>query len=364
MIMLVMVINLTVRVLHDGRAEKIILHIHVLHRNIHPGTTGLHPSHAGLDGTHPGLHSLQSLLYTLEPLTDADEPLSEVMPNAIKLVAQAANALGHGGVLLAGWSSGNTSFVVVPRVLDGEAPLIVQLHLAYSLGTPWTVDLARAGVSLLGSAIVLDTSAVADQIVARRLTIAVVAGTELDNTVALVLSHSLDGCQKIVKASVDALWRRCKSARLARDHGSRCDRSGSRRRRDGGHLTRRAEGAGVAIGDNHAGGNSRVVGVLLERNFGGVLIDGWEKGKNEDRPRGRRSHRGVDGEVCQKCTRWWPARTRWTRALAGGHGERNGIQTLLVVVQTSSHGIAPCVKEKIRSQSSTTASRRPCEGMA
>ncbi|KAI0166201.1 hypothetical protein GGR57DRAFT_16394 [Xylariaceae sp. FL1272] len=263
-----MVVNLTVRVLHDGRAEKIILHVHVLHRNIHSSTTGFHASHAGFDGAHPGLHSFQPLLYALEPLTDPDKPLSEVMPDTIKLVAQAANALSHGGVLLAGGSSGNSSLVVVSGVLDSKAPLVVQLHLADSLSTPGTIDLACAGVPLLGGTVVLDTSAVADQIVTRGFAIAVVTGTKLNNAIALVLSHSLDGSEEVVEASVDALGRGCKGAGLARDHGSGRDRSGSRRRCNRGHLTRRAEGAGVAIGDNHAGGNSRVVGVLLERNFG------------------------------------------------------------------------------------------------
>ncbi|KAI1161935.1 hypothetical protein F5B18DRAFT_419374 [Nemania serpens] len=257
--------------LEDRSTQHGIFHLHVVHGNLHASSAGLHAGHASL-------HSLQSLLDALEPLGDAREALGDIVAYAIELVRQAAHALCYGGVLLAGRRGGDPGLVVVSRVLDGKAPLVVQLHLADGLGTPGAIDLTRARVPLLRGAVVLDTATVTDQVVARGLAIAVVAGAELDDTVALVLRHTLHGAQQVLEASIDALGRRGEGARLARGHGSGRDGRGNGRRGGRGHLTGGAQHTGRAVGDDDARGDGRVVRILLERNLGGV--DG-KVGENE-----------------------------------------------------------------------------------
>lgn len=73
-----------------------------------------------------------------------------------------------------------------------EAPLVTELNLAYSLRTPWTIHLSSTGIALFSCAVVFHSATVADQVVTRRLMIAVVAGAKLNNTIALLLGYPLD----------------------------------------------------------------------------------------------------------------------------------------------------------------------------
>ncbi|KAI0405625.1 hypothetical protein F4802DRAFT_164041 [Xylaria palmicola] len=161
--------------------------------------------------------------------------------------------------------------MVVPGILDSKAPLIVQLHLTNSLGAPRAVDFTGAGVTLFSGAVVLDTAAIAHQVITRRLAVSVVARAKLNNAVALVLSNALHSTQQILKAAVDALGRRSEGARLAGRHGS----GGNGRRSGGcggrGELTRGAQRTRRAVGDDNARGDGRVVRILLERNFDGIV---------------------------------------------------------------------------------------------
>lgn len=85
----------------------------------------------------------------------------------------------------------------MPCLLHDETPLVSQLNLTHGFPTPRAVYLARAGVTLLRSTAVLDSSAVTHQVEARRLSLAVVARPELHDPVSLVLSHSLYGSQEV-----------------------------------------------------------------------------------------------------------------------------------------------------------------------
>ncbi|KAI1310843.1 hypothetical protein F5Y03DRAFT_402543 [Xylaria venustula] len=217
-------------------------------------------------------------------MADAKEALVDIMINAVKLITQTANALCHGCVLLARLSSRHSGFVVVSAILNSKAPLVVQLHLADSLRTPGAVDFAGAWVSLLCSAVVLDTASIADQIITRRLAITIVAGSQLDHTVALILSHTLHGTQQVVEATVDALGRWCQGAGLAaaRGHGAGGDGSSDSGSGGGRELPWCAQRTRRAVRDHHARGDGRVVRILLERNFDGV---GGGRGKTKGRGR-------------------------------------------------------------------------------
>ncbi|KAI0976154.1 hypothetical protein F4678DRAFT_215584 [Xylaria arbuscula] len=221
-------------------------------------------------------------------MADAEEALVDVVINAVKLITQTSDALCHRCVLLTGLSSRDSGFVVVSAVLDGKAPLVVQLHLTDSLRTPGAVNFAGAGVSLLRGAVVLDTASIADQVITRRLAITIVAGSQLDYTVALVLGHTLHGTQQVVEAPVDALGRRCQGTGLAAARGHSAGGNGSDDSGSGGgrELPRCAQRTRRAVRDHHARGNGRVVRILLERNFGGV---GGRRG--ETKGRGRASGR-------------------------------------------------------------------------
>ncbi|KAI1355569.1 hypothetical protein F5Y01DRAFT_147830 [Xylaria sp. FL0043] len=279
-------------------------------------------------------------------MADTDEALGDVVIHSIELIAQASNALCHGCVLLARLSSRDSGFVVVSAVLDGKAPLVVQLHLAHGLGTPGAINLAGAGIPLLCSAVVFDTTSITDQIIARGLAITIVAGSQLDYTVALILGNALHGTQQVIEASVDALWGWCQGAGLAaaRGHGAGRDGGGSRGRRGRRQLTRCTQRTRRAVRDNNARGHGRVVGILLERNFGGV--DG---GRGITKGRGRASSRvvlddavGGLGRGSRDWRAWWPC-SGFILFLAGiagvvqqsgcrrgrGHRGRCAIQTLL-----------------------------------
>lgn len=98
------------------------------------------------------------------------------MGDAVDFMIEAADTLRDRCVFLSRLSRSNTRLMVMPDLLDNEPPLIAQVDLAHGLGPPWAINLARAWVALLGRAVVLDSAAIAYKVVARRLTIAVVAG--------------------------------------------------------------------------------------------------------------------------------------------------------------------------------------------
>lgn len=213
-------------------------------------------------------------------MANAHEPLGDVVIHTIELVTQTSDALSHGRILLAGLSSRDSGLVVVSAILDGKAPLVVQLHLTDSLGTPRAVDLTGARISLFRGAVVLDTTSITDQVIPGGLAITVVAGSQLDNAVALVLRDTLHSTQQVVEAPVDALGGRGQRARLtaAGGHGAGGDGGGRGGRSGRGKLTRRAQRTRRAVRDNNARGDGRVVRILLERNFGGVV---GRRGENE-----------------------------------------------------------------------------------
>lgn len=121
--------------------------------------------------------------------------------------------------------------MVVSRFLQGEAPLVSQLDLADGLCAEGTVDLARGRVALLGGAVVLDAAAVADEVVAGGLAVAIVGGAELDNAVALVLGHALHRRHQVVKGPEDALWRGQQRRRGGIRHRDELSHGGERERR-------------------------------------------------------------------------------------------------------------------------------------
>src|SRR5437667_314951 len=81
--------------------------------------------------------------------------------------------------------------VVVTRLLHRKSPLVAQLDFTDCLGAPRTVHLPSRGVALLGRAAVLDAATVADEVVASRFAIAVVARPEFHHTISLILGHAL-----------------------------------------------------------------------------------------------------------------------------------------------------------------------------
>jgi hypothetical protein len=195
-------------VLHDGCSQHGAFYLHVVHRNFHSSSARLHSGHASFNSTHAGLNSFESFLNALEPLGDTVKPLIDVMIYPVKFVYETSDALRHGCVFLTRGSSRDSGFVVVPGILDSKTPLIVELHLADGLRAPWAIDFTRAGVSFLGCAVVLDSTPITDQVIPCRLAIAIVAGAELDNAVALVLCNTLHGAEEIFEAPVDSFWGR------------------------------------------------------------------------------------------------------------------------------------------------------------
>lgn len=153
------------------------------------------------------------------------------MAQTVQLVGEGPDRGRQGSVLLAGGAGGDARLVVVSRFLQGEAPLVSQLDLADGLCAEGTVDLARGRVALLGGAVVLDAAAVADEIVAGGLAVAIVGGAELDNTVALVLGHALHRRHQVVKGPEDALWRGQQRRRGGIRHRDELSHGGERERR-------------------------------------------------------------------------------------------------------------------------------------
>lgn len=253
-------------VLHDGSVQHRIAHLHVVHWYIHTSPSCLHVGHVRLDTAHTRLHRLYRFLDTIQSLLDAIEGLCHLVTDAIHLQGKSSNALRGGCVLCAGIAAMDARLVVVLVTLDLEAPLIAQRHLANSLGSPRAIDLARAGVALLSGAVVLDTAAIADQVVPGRLVITIIGSAKLDDSKALVLGYALDRRDQILKARVNAVGRRSKRTRrggIVWRHVAHRGRRGSRRAR-----ARGAQCARVAV-DDDARGDRTVMGGLRVGNVAG-----------------------------------------------------------------------------------------------
>lgn len=65
--------------------------------------------------------------------------------------------------------------MVMTALLHRKTPLVAQVHFADSFGAPRAIDFARARIPFLRSAAVLDTAAIAYEIIACRLSFSVVA---------------------------------------------------------------------------------------------------------------------------------------------------------------------------------------------
>lgn len=178
-----------------------------------------------------GLDILHALLNVVQALLNPHQALSHIVAQTVQLVSEGPDRGRQGSVLLAGGAGGDARLVVVSRFLQGEAPLVSQLDLADGLCAEGTVDLARGRVALLGGAVVLDAAAVADEVVAGGLAIAIVGGAELDNAVALVLGHALHRRHQVVKGPEDALWRGQQRRRGGIRHRDELSHGGERERR-------------------------------------------------------------------------------------------------------------------------------------
>ena len=129
------------------------------------------------------------------------------MAHPIKFVGKRPQARRQRRILLARRTRWHPGLVVVSRLLEREAPLITKLDLADGLCAKGTVNLARRRVALFGGAVVLYAAAVADEVVARGLAVAIVGGAELDDAVALVFGGALDRGHEVLEASKNALGR-------------------------------------------------------------------------------------------------------------------------------------------------------------
>lgn len=188
--------NIFVIALHGRRCQQTcldIIHAHAVHAK------ALYTLDAALDGlearlvtARSGLDILHPLLDILQSLLDAEESLCHLVAQAVQLVGEGPNRRGQWRTLLA-WCAGlDARLVVVSRLLQGESPLVAELHLADGLCAEGAVDLARRRVALLGSAAVLDAATVANEVVPRGLAIAVIGRSQLDYAVSLILCDALD----------------------------------------------------------------------------------------------------------------------------------------------------------------------------
>lgn len=243
--------------LHDRRGQQArfnIIHAHAVHaRTFHALEPLFYCLESRLVPAGARLDVLHALLNVVEALLDAHQALGHVVAQAVQLVGEGTDRCRQGSILLAGGAGGDARLVVVPGLLQGEAPLVAQLHLADGLCTERTVNLARRGVALLGGAVVLDAAAIADEVVAGGLAVAVVGGAELDDAVALVLRDALDRRHQVVKRPEDALWRRQQRRRGGIRHRDELSHGGERERRGpvgrvgkkGALVTRRRRGRGT-----------------------------------------------------------------------------------------------------------------------
>lgn len=151
------------------------------------------------------------------------------MRQTVDFVCDATKALGDWGIFLAGDGCCYAWFVIVARVLNSKPPLIAQINLAHSFRAEGTIDLAGTGISLLGCACVLHTTAIANQIITCGLSFSVVACSKLHDTIALIFCHFLHRRQQVIKGTIYPIgrWGQARCGRLWR-HGCR-NRRGRRR---------------------------------------------------------------------------------------------------------------------------------------
>ena len=182
--------------LHDRRGKQArfhVIHTHTIHSwAFHALEAPLDRLESGLVPTCAGFEVLHPLLDVVQSLLDAHKPLRHVVVQAVQLVGEGANGRREGRIFLAGCSGWYSRLMIVSALLDGEAPLISELNFADSLRAKRAVDLTSGGIALLGGAVVLDAAAIADEIVASRLSVAIVGRAQLDYAVALVFGDALD----------------------------------------------------------------------------------------------------------------------------------------------------------------------------
>lgn len=95
----------------------------------------------------------------------------------------------------------------MPCFLNDKAPLVPQLHFAYGLATPWAVHFSRARIALLGRTAVFNPTTVTHQVESCGLAFTIIARSQLDNTIPLILGHTLYGSEEVLKGTVYALGR-------------------------------------------------------------------------------------------------------------------------------------------------------------
>lgn len=196
--------------LHNRRSQQTrfdVVHSHAIHsRTLHPLESALYSLESRLIGSSTSLEVLHSLLDVVQSLFDAQETLRHVVVQTVELVGERPDGGCEGRVLLTGRSGGNARLMVVSALLDGEAPLISKLDFANGFRAKRAINLARRRVSLLGGAVVLYATTVANEIVTSGLSIAVVGGAQFHNAVTLIFGNALDGCHQVFEGPKDTFW--------------------------------------------------------------------------------------------------------------------------------------------------------------